>query len=613
MIALHTSSRESTSLNLRHLHAGHFAFMRAVLQGLDSRKSWDRYMRVEGAHGDARQVRRTINWIRDVFAAAAKRHGRPGTARLVVMELAQIDRTTRTFPSLADFIHTENLENFSEVDQIEQYQQRYDVGAKKHLRHARLLARQLEALNWLQHAIAQAPQPEEPVANWIYPGLASHLAKAGLHRLTDLVTHMDCFGAHWWHRIDAIGPAKAARIAQWVAAHPSLWVTTSIAPGTPIQSSPKRPGKNPRRPPMDDAQLYFLPLDQMTLPPEIVQHAPFRGERAACRIVAPDDLTAIRAWLGAKGSPPLESDTLLNWSTLGPLSHTQRAYWKEAERFMLWLALAPRIGLSAVTTQECALYRDFLAAPPPAWCAPRGRGKWHPQWRPFEGPLSASAQRYALTVVRGLYRYLVNQRYLTSSPWEAVQVSPANIAMSDKGRFNACAWNTIDRGLADLPPTSVNQRLALAIELISATGLRVGQLVQARVSDLCLASNRTSWCLRLDEPGRTVRNLALPLRLGDRLCAYLRERGLDANLTPAASCNAHLLGIATDAATRAPWAPCARRPLDFSAGIGAGTLRDQIKHFFQQCRTQVLDTDPLLAAQFAAASSEWLRAGRSGN
>jgi hypothetical protein len=44
--------------NSRHahheLHSGHFAFMRAAVQGVDARASWDRYLRLEGEHVDAR-------------------------------------------------------------------------------------------------------------------------------------------------------------------------------------------------------------------------------------------------------------------------------------------------------------------------------------------------------------------------------------------------------------------------------------------------------------------------------------------------------------------------------------------------------------------------------
>ena len=74
----------------RKLHVGHFAFMRSVVQGLDPRESWERYFRVEGEATDQRTVRATIAWIRDEFAAAAKREDRFGPARLVRIDATRI-------------------------------------------------------------------------------------------------------------------------------------------------------------------------------------------------------------------------------------------------------------------------------------------------------------------------------------------------------------------------------------------------------------------------------------------------------------------------------------------------------------------------------------------
>src|SRR5690349_18955165 len=64
----------------RKLHAGHFAFTRAVVQGLDARAMWERYLRIEGVASDVRVVRSTTRWICDAFAAVARREQRPGTA-----------------------------------------------------------------------------------------------------------------------------------------------------------------------------------------------------------------------------------------------------------------------------------------------------------------------------------------------------------------------------------------------------------------------------------------------------------------------------------------------------------------------------------------------------
>lgn len=48
------------------------------------------------------------------------------------------------------------------------------------------------------------------------------------------------------------------------------------------------------------------------------------------------------------------------------LSHTQRAYLKEAERFLLWAIVQHKKSLSSMTLEDCEAYRSFLADPAPA-------------------------------------------------------------------------------------------------------------------------------------------------------------------------------------------------------------------------------------------------------
>ena len=86
----------------RMLPVGHFAFMRSVVQGLDLRQSWERYFRVEG-DDSSRNVQATIQWIRDEFAADAKRQAKPGTARLVLLDVSRIGDPKVRIPDLEDF------------------------------------------------------------------------------------------------------------------------------------------------------------------------------------------------------------------------------------------------------------------------------------------------------------------------------------------------------------------------------------------------------------------------------------------------------------------------------------------------------------------------------
>ena len=95
----------------RKLHIGHFAFMRALVQGLDARASWDRYLRIEGDAGDRRVVRSTIGWMRDEFAAAARREDRHGTARLVLIDVERLPDDAAALPSLQAFAEARGLED----------------------------------------------------------------------------------------------------------------------------------------------------------------------------------------------------------------------------------------------------------------------------------------------------------------------------------------------------------------------------------------------------------------------------------------------------------------------------------------------------------------------
>lgn len=84
----------------RKLGMAHFAFMRGLVQGLPVRDLWERYLQVEGRSSDLRVVRSTIAWIRDAFAAAARREARFGTARLVLIDGDRLRDDRQAVPSL---------------------------------------------------------------------------------------------------------------------------------------------------------------------------------------------------------------------------------------------------------------------------------------------------------------------------------------------------------------------------------------------------------------------------------------------------------------------------------------------------------------------------------
>ncbi|WP_158597971.1 phage integrase family protein [Noviherbaspirillum saxi] len=587
--------------------------MRAVVQGLDTRDSWNRYLRVEGEHDDIRNVKRTIQWIRDEFAAAARRSERHGIARLIRIDANNIDDAAEKIPSLEEFAFEQGLEDFSEAEQLEYFKTRYGSSRPQQSRRRRLIERQLEALRWLEALAVQPPQPDDHVGTWLNPDLAIHLEKAGLTTLRMLAQRVNGVGYRWAASIRAVGLGKSERIVSWLRAHEA---TLGIAIGDHVLK---------RRSRLANAELAtvirpataIVPLEKLIIPPDLDgRNGANRMPQSICRIVATRDLEALYAWLHAKQKTqatdaqahPTQAAALPPRQPIA-LNHTQRAYLKEAERFMLWALIERKKALSSMDREDCHAYLDFLANPTPAelWCGARGREKWSPLWRPFEGPLSDSARRHAATVLKSLYTFLTEQFYLKTNPWTGLQLprsATANAGRNSERRLSAEQWRILRECLRSLPDSSANQRLQIALRLIEVTSLRLSEIVALRVDDLSLVSTEGTWRLRATVSGQP-KSMPIPQDVITDLSAYLLARGLHADPLHPANQGACLLGKAIDIEQRAPWSSTHRKTVNPRDGIAPGTLYDQIKAFFIDCAHAA--EDKAVAKTLAAASTGWLR------
>ena len=616
----------------RKLHAGHFAFMRALVQGLDLRASWDRYLKVEGQGSDLRQVRATIAWIRDEFAAAARREDRHGLARLVLIDTRTLlapDDPSATLPSLEQFAGSRGLQDFSEAEQLAAYNAEFGRQAQRLRRRARLIERQLDALRWLESLVAQSPQAGDAVAAWLHPDLADRLEAAGLFTLAQLADRINGIGRRWVTGIAGIGPVKGERILAWLREHEAshgLVIGAHVAvPRQQLQPHQLEAVLPPA--------TAIRPLEKLIVPADLDgRHGLYRRPPEQCLLKARNDLEAVWAWLRSKQGPrPADlarrrsPDGTPDGATDGgpngvwPLSHTQRAYRKEAERFLLWAIVQKGKPLSSMNHEDCIAYRDFLADPQPRsrWCGPRSRERWSALWRPFEGPLSPAAQRQALTVLRNLYGYLVDQNYLMGNPWSGVSVPLSGAPKLNAARsLSPAQWAWVVGQLDQLPDTSAHRRLRVALKLLYATGLRLSEAVAARLDDLQWveyppdAEDRSvvsGWLLRVLGKGHRLREVPVPDEVVAELSAYLVARGLMPDPRAPGQGGAGLLGRATDVDERAPHLRH-RLLADPQQGIAASTLYGQIKAFFRDC-AQVLAAqgDPRGAERFARASTHWLR------
>ena len=613
----------------RKLHLGHFAFMRAVVQGIDASLAWERYLQIEGSHRDARTVRRTVAWIRDAFAAAARREHRYGTARLVVTDIDKLLPDVDAAISLDDFIAAHALDGFSQREQLGAYEAAHGGAAARQIRRGKLVLKQLEALRWLEALAAQAPGAGDALVAWLNPDLAGHLAKADLHTIGQLIRYINGTGQRWYTAVPAIGESKAKRITDWLQAHQaSIGVTLGMILGSHASVAPSRlgPGQLARVVPR---QTAIVPLDKLIVPHALDGHdGVFRAPLKQCMLSAQNDYEAVLTWIRTRQGilpekkaklqahrqiDPSETEGPLAW--LRYLSHTQRAYLKEAERFMLWAIVQHRKPLSSMSMEDCEQYRQFLADPSPReiWCSPKNAEKWSPLWRPFRGPLSRSAQNHAMTILRSMYTFLAAQGYLTGNPWKGLSLPKTTRIPVNRGRsFTHDQWAFIQTQADLLCAKSVHRRLRFALRLFYTTGLRLAEGVQARCDDLKRVEYpdpdtggvTRGWELLVLGKGQKERIVSVPDSVVDELGDYLVSRGLDADPESSANRGVYLIGQATDIPA---WSAVAQAGVSRKDGIGDAVMYRQFKAFFRECANAMTPIDARGAERLAAGSSHWLR------
>jgi integrase len=531
-----------TPLQPRKLHRGHFAFMRALAQGIDERTSWDRYLRLEGEHTDLRVVRRTIAWIRDEFAAAARREQRPGTARLILLDPEQFAAAT-PLPSLSDFAHAQGLEDFSEAEQIEAYETAFPgaasqggSGAARASRRTRVLERQLEALRWLEGLAAQDPRPNDGVSAWLNPAVAARLELAGLPTLVALIASINLNGARWWVRVPGVGERKAARILDWLRANESplgLRVGTHAAQRRGLVSPVDLAAVVP-------AATALVPLEKFVTPAELDgRNGRCRAPRDTCLLTAATDHEAIGAWLAAKRPRDASAE----------LSPTQRSYRKEAERLLLWAVLERKTALSSLAAEDAIAYRQFLAQPPASWCGPRHNQRWSPLWRPLEGPLAPTAVRQAMAILRSLFAFLMRQNYVVSNPFAAMaEPATAPRALGMHRTLSFAQWQHLDTLLAKHAATEAGRRLRRGMRWVYATGLRLAEITGATCGDLQQVAFRTpdgrdagGWLLSVNGRAGRRREVPVPSELVADLEEELAHHGFERQVGAANNRAIHVL------------------------------------------------------------------------
>jgi site-specific recombinase XerD len=368
----------------------------------------------------------------------------------------------------------------------------HPVGERQ--RHAKAVA---QAIDTLRTARAPQPQIADALAQWFTPRAVRVLHAHGITTLADLTVRIPR-RRQWWKAVPGLGAASARTIEAFFAAWPAL---TEKARALVVASQ----------------RSDIVPWEALTLPHEVDgSRGTFRAPAATCTLDAANDYEAVQTWLALHES-----------------AATQRTYRKEAERLILWAIVERGRALSSLTTEDALAYRAFLRHPSPRgrWVGPV-RARTSPEWRPFNGSLSARSVAHALSVLGALFRWLIEQRYVLANPFAGVKVRGATGAgvLDVSHAFSEGEWalvRTIAEGLQWTYgwPAPAAQRLHFLLDFGYATGLRASELVGATIGRVQTDARGDHW-LRVTGKGGKLASVALPPLAWEALARYLAARGL---------------------------------------------------------------------------------------
>ncbi|MDE2395148.1 MAG: tyrosine-type recombinase/integrase [Burkholderiales bacterium] len=500
------------------LGARHFAYLRAIAEGVGAQDAAQRYLGLARGSELAELHRDVVERVR----ALAHRLGDPRW-RLIGLEIAQ-PAPAVLVPSLDEWAEREGYDGFSHAELLELYRERFgdllrpaeDRSARRRRqRNIRLRDQRLALLRELERAAPRPPQPSDPIGAWIAPDLAADLESLGLTSLGDLARRIGR-GGRWWSAIPGYGPVRARRLQERLESLLGAGATASgwASLGARLNAGPAAPGGTP--------QGDRLVAGQSAKPGRNrVGAAGTDDDPQAPRCIheAATDAEAVRAWIDARSGS----------------KHTTRLYRRELDRFTIWASIARNRALSDITALDCQAYQDFIADVPEPWISRRKALRLGEGWAPFKGPLSAASQRHAIATLSSCYGWLVRAGYLKQDPWASVAQRPA----ADPGQgagpvskaFTPLAWralqDALDRGPGGrgrpVGRASI-ERLRWLLEFAQATGLRASEMVQARRGDL--RELAAGWVLRVRGRNDRTRTVPVPQVAIAATRRYFAARGL---------------------------------------------------------------------------------------
>ena len=321
-----------------------------------------------------------------------------------------------------------------------------------------------------------------------------------------------------------------------------------------------------------------------------------RGPEEKSALDASNDLEAIHAWLASRASNP----------------NTRSAYQKEAERFLLWCIMEKNTALSSVTVPQASQYLRWLEdlarltpeawsrkwrVPAAQWIGKKSERRDSPAWRPFNGPLSHTSRRQALTVVRLLFSFLTKTGYLRTNPFDQVpqriRFLPGEGApkeFSDRS-LTPEQWGDVLRCLDAMEDGIEKSRLETILMMGKGLGMRASEMLSSTAGWITQRriGNESVTIIEVIGKGDKVRRLPLQQEHLDAFNAYLKIRGLP----PIGSCPKGTPLLASLGK--------GKRPKNATDALSRSGLHRILKKFLEEQK------NPIDGAKLRTASAHWLR------
>ncbi len=427
---------------VQNLKLHDFAFMRAVIEGVDAARAARLYL-PEGAE--------------DPHAARALFEQLMGTAIAQLKSLADVDSangarkallansiSNEKMPSLDAFVERYDTDVYGERELMDLFEIKHGSLPDK----VRQREAKIRALHWLQLKAARIPRQHDAVANWFCAELCGSFRAVGVLSLGDCITFINSRGRLWHRGFKRLGRVRATRLVQWLAAHEShLQMQLSGRVRAGLQSTGSAP----------------VPLSPVRETVAVVSGTFCSGVNT---MGATSDGQALQGWLG----------TLATKS-----AHTVEAYRREVERLLVWAARERGKGLSSIDAVDAGHWLMFLTDPPAHWVNALPCRKTDEDWRPLRHGLSARSAARALAAVNNLYGFLVATNYLVANPFARLQPRRSGAVQLDVSRsFTNADLQAIWAAAAALPAGAHQRRMVAVLHLLLSAGLRREELVNLR-------------------------------------------------------------------------------------------------------------------------------------